>query len=315
MLILSTALVLFDASVNTTMADFTKLVQSLADQTQPVSLSLTLREVRARYIWLASVILNITVPVGAAVLCGLMTYRAHSRRRLALVAAVGAVLCLGGVLALFQSIATQGALYRSVFAFTYLTLQASPWITPAFLGYVYLLIYIINALAVVVPVIAVLAACSVLAPPEDGRAWDLDSLIDRMRSLKEALYAGSAILVTGILHMGSWLRWPAALVGDQTIHDSVLGVALAVSLFWGATFTLVLFAAYAPAAGVLASRARARLKDDAYQKAGSHPEQWLKEHGFFVGISEELPQLVVIAAPLLAGPIGALLAASIGAAR
>jgi hypothetical protein len=74
MLILSTALLLFDASVNTTMADFTKLVQSLAEQGQPVSLSRTLREVRARYIWLASVVLNITVPVGAAVLCGLITY-------------------------------------------------------------------------------------------------------------------------------------------------------------------------------------------------------------------------------------------------
>jgi hypothetical protein len=232
-----------------------------------------------------------------------------------LVAAVGAVLCLGGVLTLFQSIATQGALYRSVFAFTYLTLEASARFSPAFLAYVHSLVSIINGLAVVVPVIAVLAACSALAPPEDDRAPDLDALADRMRSLKEVLYAGSAILVTGILHMGNWLRWPAALVGDQTAHDAVLGVALSVSLFWGATFTLVLFATYAPAAGVLAARARARLRDDAYRKTFPHPEQWLKEHGFFVSLSDELPQMVVMAAPVMAGPLGALLAASIGASR
>ena len=314
-LILSTALLLFDGSATMTMGDFTKLVQSLAEQAQPVSLSRTLTEVRARYIWLASVVLNMTVPVGAAILCGLIMYRAHSRRRLLLVAAVGAVLCLGGVLVLLQSIATQGALYRSVFAFTYLTLEASTRFSPTFLAHVHSLVSIINGLAVVVPVIAVLAACSALAPPEDDRALDLDSLADRMRSLKEVLYAGSAILVTGILHMGNWLRWPAALLGDQTIQDGVVGVALAVSLFWGATFTLVLFATYAPAAGVLATRARARLRDDAYRKTIPHPEQWLKEHGFFVGISEELPQIVVMAAPLLAGPLGALLAASVSASR
>ena len=259
--------------------------------------------------------LNTTVPVGAAILCGLMIYRAHSRRRLLLVAAVGAALCLVGVMTLFQSIATQGVLYRSVFAFTFLTLEASARFSPAFLAYVHSLISIINGLAVVAPVIAVLAACSTLARPEDGRASDLDALTEQMRDLKEGLYAGSAILVTGILHMGNWLRWPAALVGDQAVQDAVRGVALSISLFWGATFTLVLFATYAPAASVLAARARARLKDEAYAKSISHPEQWLKEHGFFVGISDELPQIVVMAAPLVAGPLGALLAASIGASR
>lgn len=315
MLILSTALVLFDASANMTMGDFTKLVQSLAEQSQPVSVSHTLTEMRARYIWLASVVLNITVPVGAAVLCGLMIYRAHSRRRLLLVAAVGTALCLVGAMTLFQSIATQGVLYRSVYAFTFLTLEASTRFSPGFLVYVHSLISIINGLAVVVPVIAVLAACSALAPPEDGRAPDLDALADQMRDLKEVLYAGSAILVTGILHMGNWLRWPSALAGDQAVQDAVRGVALSVSLFWGATFTLVLFASYAPAAAVLAARARARLKDEALGKTISRREQRLKEHGFFVGISDELPQIAVMAAPLVAGPLGALLAASISATR
>ena len=57
------------------------------------------------------------------------------------------------------------------------------------------------------------------------------------------------------------------------------------------------------------------MRDNAYRKAFPHPEQWLKEHGFFVGLSEELPQLAVMAAPLLAGPLGALLTASISVSR
>jgi hypothetical protein len=314
-LILSLAVALFDASANMTMSDFTQLVHSLAEQSLPVSVSETFIEVRARYIWLASVVLNIAVPVGAGVLCGLIIYRAHSRQRLILVGAIGGLLCLGGALVLLQSIATQGVLYRSVFAFTYLTMEASHRFNPAFLAYVYGLISFINGLAVVVPVIAVLAASSTLAPPVDAGSSELDSLTEKMRSLKDVLYAGSAILVTGILHMGNWLRWPAALIGDEAVQEAVLGVALSVSLYWGATFTLVLFATYAPAASVLASRARARLRDEGYRTTIPKPEQWLKEHGFFVGISEELPQIAVMFAPLLTGPLGALLAASISATR
>jgi hypothetical protein len=272
-------------------------------------------EVRARYIWLASVVLNITVPMGAAVLCGLIIYRAFSPKQLILVGAIGSLLCLSGSLVLLQSIATQGVLYRSVFAFTYMTMEASHRFTPSFLAYVHGLISFINGLAVVVPVIALLAASSTLVSPADPGGSELDLLAEKMRSLKEVLYAGSAILVTGILHMGNWLRWPAALVGDEAVQGAIQGVALSVSLYWGATFTLVLFATYAPAAGVLASRARARLCEETYRTTVPRPEQWLKEHGFFVGISDELPQIAVMFAPLLAGPLGALLAASISATR
>lgn len=186
-----------------TMGEYIGLVQTVADLSQPANLSEVLIEVRARYIWLVSVLLNTVVPLGAALVCGQIVYRVHGRGRLWGVVAIGVVLCLGAVAVLLESIATQGVLYRSVFGFTYLAPEASKRFTPAFLSYVHSLVSLMNGMAVTVPVIAVLAASSTLAPPPDKRPDDLGYLTQQMRSLKGVLYAGSAILVTGILHMGS----------------------------------------------------------------------------------------------------------------
>ncbi|MBD0305186.1 MAG: hypothetical protein ICV76_01355 [Nitrospiraceae bacterium] len=132
-----------------------------------------------------------------------------------------------------QSAATQNVLYRAVFGFTFLTLQSSGRFSQAFLERVHTIIVIMNVLAVIVPVMAVLAACSVLAPSADGRHPSLEDLAARMRTLKEVLNAGSAILVSGVLHMGVWLRWPAAFVDEKGVQEAVSGVSLAITLFWG----------------------------------------------------------------------------------
>ena len=175
-------------------------------------------------------------------------------------------------------------------------LEASSRFNAAFLSHVRSIMTLINGLAIVVPVIAVLAACSTLAEPADRRQADLNYYTDRMRQLREVLYAGSAILVTGILHMGNWLRWPAALIGNDAIRDTAQGLALSVTVFWGATFTLVLVSTYAPAAIYLTGRAREQLETND-SKELRKIDQWLIEQGFFVGLSDELPQIAAIFAP------------------
>ncbi len=308
-LVLSVAVLLFESSRNMTAADFTNLIRSLIGSTHQVGAAQVLAEVRARYIWLATVMLNLVVPVYVTVMCGLIIYRVHSRRRLLLVATVGVVLCAVGLLILSQSAATQNVLYRVVFGLTFLTLEASRRFDPGFLSHVHTIVSVINVLAVIVPVIAVLAAASAVAPPDEGQRLDPDYLVTRIRYLKEVLNAGSALLVAGILHMDAWLRWPASLVGDKNLQDGVLGVSLAIALFWGTTFTLMLVATYGPAASYLGMRARELLREEALAEKIADPDQWLKEHGLFFTLGEQLPQIGVILAPLLAGPLGSLLMA------
>jgi hypothetical protein len=128
-----------------------------------------------------------------------------------------------------------------------------------------------------------------------------------MKRLKDVLTAASAILVSGILHMGAWLRWPAALVADKAGQEAVLGTALAITLFWGVTFTLMLVATYLPAALVLAKQAEALLLDGPSETADPEPEQWLKDHGLFLSLQDHFPQFGLILAPLLASPLSSLL--------
>lgn len=313
--IVALALYLFERSGTLSFDEFMRLVRSVLGSTDSSSLPQTLTELRARYIWLTSVVLNVTVPIGAVMLCSVMLWRAHQGAQRWVVLGIGAFLCLGGVLVLVETIGQKGVLYRTVFGFTYFGLEHSHQFAPHFLAFVQTLVSGINLLAIFVPIVAVLAASSSLAPPHDGRQADLAHLVQQMRNLKEVLYAGSAILVTGILHMGSWLRWPVSLVGDASVQSAVLGMVLSITLYWGTVFTLVLIATYGPAAAVISARAREQLESDPSAQGIAHPEQWLKERGFFVGISDELPQIAVMFAPLMAGPLGALVATSIQASK
>ena len=201
------------------------------------------------------------------------------------------------------------ALYRAVFSFSYDNLrQAGPQrISPDLLRYAMIVVSIVNVQAMVVPVVALLAACSTLAPPITGARPTPDFYAMQMKRLKEVLGASSAMLVAGVLHMGAWLRWPAALIADKAAHEAVLGAALAITLFWGVTFTLMLVSTYLPAALILAKRAQALLQEGSSQQSIPEPEEWLKNHGLFLSLQDHFPQFGLMLAPLLASPLSSLL--------
>lgn len=267
-------------------------------------------EVKSRYIWLTTVVVALVAGVYALILCGHIIYQAHSRQRLFAVTTLGTLLALSGV-AVIWMLNEEHALYRAVFSFSYDNLhQAGPQrINPDFLHHVLLIVSTVNVQALVVPVVALLAACSTLAPSRTGERHDPNFCALQMRRLKEVLTAASAILVAGILHMGAWLRWPAALVAEPSAQGAILGAALAITLFWGVTFTLMLVSTYLPAALILARRAQALLQEPSSTQPIPEPDQWLKDHGLFLSLQDHFPQFGLMLAPLLASPLSSLLLA------
>jgi len=296
-LVLSLAIALFESSANMDVYEFKQSLESLMNPDQsgsseqgilgesktPRRISpsrLVLTEIKARYIWLSTVVLNIVISLYVGFTCGLIIYRAHARRRLLIVCGIGLMLCLAGLTLL----ATQNehhVLYRAVYGFTYLTLTQSGIIDGHLLQFARGIVSLINILAAVVPVFAVLAVCSILAPPSKPQQVDPNFLATQMRQLNEVLYGGSAILVSGILHM----------------------------IFWGTTFTLMLIVTYLPAAIHLEKRAHDLLTSDAYAKRIPDPDAWLKEHGLRLSLEEHILQFGVLLAPVLAGPLGSFLLA------
>lgn len=315
MFILLLASGLFEFSSNITVDNFHTLTNWLMHSTpeaseQSFNATHFLVEVKSRYIWLTTVVLALVAGLYAFILCAMIIYQCHPRPRLLVVTAIGLVFALSGV-AFIWALDETHTLYRAVFGFSYDNLrQAGPQrIGEHLLRYVMVVMSAVNVQALIVPVVALLAACSTLAPPLSGLPPDPKFYASQMKRLKEVLTATSAILVSGILNMGAWLRWPAALVADKAGQEAVLGTALAITLFWGVTFTLMLVATYLPAALVLARRAEAVLLGSPSEEAKAEPEQWLKDHGLFLSLQDHFPQFGLILAPLLASPLSSLLLA------
>ncbi len=306
---------LFEFSSNISVDNFHNLTSQLMQasagtSTKPFDSTHFLVEVKSRYIWLTTVVVALVAGVYALILCGLIIYQSHSRSRLLVVTAVGIFLASTGIVFIW-ALDERHALYRAVFSFSYDNLrQAGPQrISEDFLRYIMAVVSTVNVQAMVVPVVTLLAACSTLAPPPAGELLDPQFCASQMKRLKEVLTAASAILVGGILHMGAWLRWPAALVAGKEAHEAVLGVALAITLFWGVTFTLMLVSTYLPAALILAKRAQALLQEPPLKQPVPEPEQWLKDHGLFLSLQDHFPQFGLMLAPLLASPLSSLLLA------
>lgn len=310
-LLLSTGL--FEFSSNITVDNFHNLTNRLMHPTEAASERTFnpthfLVEVKARYIWLTTVVVALVAGAYALILSASLIYQSHPPRRLLVVTAVGIIFASIGVIFIWSLDETH-ALYRAVFSFSYDNLrQAGPQrISEGLLRYTMTVVSLVNVQAVMVPMVVLLAACSTLARPIPGQGLDPEFYALQMKRLKEVLSAASAILVAGVLHMGAWLRWPAALVAGKDAQEAVLGAALAITLFWGVTFTLMLVSTYLPAALILARRAQALLQESPPNQSVPEPEQWLKDHGLFLSLQDHFPQFGLMLAPLLASPLSSLL--------
>lgn len=212
-------------------------------------------EFKVRYVWLASALLNIIIPI-VAIIFSITVIRLYvTGINLAWTIIVGVLLCAGNLVYLAYSAKIQNALYQLVFGFTYNMLIRSQMFNDVFLLHVYTIVTAINIIAAITPILLLLAICGTLHLPEAKGNVDPMLLILRMRKLKDIINLASAFLVFGVLHMSMWLNWTASLVSDPKLRSQVAGVAWSISAYWGVAFTLVLTLAYVPSSIYLQSRA------------------------------------------------------------
>ncbi|MCA9471671.1 MAG: hypothetical protein MRJ96_12345 [Nitrospirales bacterium] len=301
------ATVLFELSATNRSGDLPSKIGALIASQNLTTLSFQLTEMKVRYMWFATTVVNFTVCLYAAVLCGTIIYRSHSVRRLMLMKAIGLVLVIAGIGSLIYSAMTKNMMFQLIYYFSFHTLEHTKYYGPTFLGHIDALLALANALAVIVPCLVLLAASSTLAPPVDKTQDHLAHLTIQMRHLRGVLNIGSAILVGGTLNMHAWLRWPTGLVLDSNVQSAYAGAALAITMFWGTTFTLMLITTYGPAASYLSFQARDFAERARQAGTIQDPQRWLHDNHFSITLGEQLPQIGVILGPLLAGPIGSFL--------
>jgi hypothetical protein len=261
-------------------------------------------EGRSRILWLASVLL-FYVFAGATLYTGFITLRNSLTSRgfkpaLALWALLSAT-----ALAHLNYTANNGTALSAIYRFTYESLQSSHRFDAEKLSQIRAVVIVVNILASLAPMAVVLGASATLSPLVDADpARLLTRLARRMRRLKNMVNLGSALLGAGVLHMQSWLNWPIALVGEPKLASAMSDWSLAFTTLVGTIFSLMIASLYIPCQFILARRAELYLRQMPEERVDCTVEEWLEKHGFSLTPAKQIPQVLAMLAPLLAGPVG-----------
>ena len=270
-------------------------------------------EASARLLWAASVLIFYVAAL-AALLGSFTVLRSHvTRRLLSRYVGVGLVLTGATLLHLVVSGQTRNA-FSAIYFFTFERLAACHCLEAERLSTYAAMEIAVNVLAAIAPMVVLLATCAVLEPTGSEGADALQEIQHRMRRLKRLLNLASTLLVAGMLNMILWLRWPSTLTAQSTAASPVPDVADAVTFFWGTVFTLVTVALYVPASMEFNRRAEAVLRRHPQAKGSARDTaEWLERHGLSLTPSQQLPQVLAMLAPMLAGSVGSGIAGMPGA--
>jgi hypothetical protein len=147
-----------------------------------------------------------------------------------------------------------------------------------------------------------MAICVLLLPPTDAAAPDgLKQLAARMRRLRTILYTGTFLLVTAILLKEAVYQWTLAYIPQDDALETARNFLASLLTVEGGFYTLVLAAAYFPAALILHRRADLLVDQSVDEDAR---EAKLKEFGMNFSFKESLPRILAILGPFLTGPVG-----------
>ena len=151
-----------------------------------------------------------------------------------------------------------------------------------------------------------LTSCAtLLASYINSYSEGLDQLANRMKKLQIVLYTGTVLLVATMLLKNSIFQWALAYLSQEEQFTEIARDFVSSLLSMdGIFYTLVLAAAYLPAAFVLHRRARI-LAD--FPSEEIEKEKKLQEHGMTISFTESLPRILAILGSILVGPVGELL--------
>jgi hypothetical protein len=264
----------------------------------------TVREIGVRFLWLASCIALTVTSLAAIAISWLTMFGCLPLGR----CIVGTLLALAiaiGHLAHLSFVPT--SLKCVNFDLTLAILRNSSRFSDAFLGQqVQPVAYVVVVVATVAAMFLLVAASSTINLPRVPSDTNAPRAGVHMARLRNVLYIGSVMLITGIINMGAWMRWPAALFLSGEASE-INGMALGVTTFWGATFTLTAIAAYVPAAVYVRMKAVEDFHQVNPDKTPAEQETWLKEHNLTISPGSQVIPIAAMVGPIIASPLGALL--------
>jgi hypothetical protein len=165
------------------------------------------------------------------------------------------------------------------------------------------LIIYVNSFGFAVCTLLYLTICAILyLPVSEVNPAGLHEAAEKMKNLRIMLYLGTLLLVVGMLLIRSLYQWSLAfMLRDEKavkMAESFFANMLSVE---GGFFTLVLAAAYLPAAFII-RRQVDKIQDLPENEAEKEAE--LKKYNLTFSFVESLPRIIAILGPILAGSVG-----------
>jgi hypothetical protein len=260
-------------------------------------------EAQARLTWGTTVLLFYSIMIAVSVFCLAIIRQFLAGTRKLVFAAVGTFITMAVLGHLVYSAHFRNE-FSYIFYFTFDSLTASKYYTASQLTAIKGLVSGINVLASMVIALALIAGCCIMAGTRERNKAEVDLLVDQMRQLKIFIGIVSTFLVSGVLHMIAWLHWPTVLIADNQLAQQSGKFSEAMGLYWGATFSLLIATFYIPTAWSLSKRTKMVIAE----QIGDMEEVqdcWIQKHNMSLAPLQQVPQLIAMIAPLLAGPLGA----------
>jgi hypothetical protein len=156
------------------------------------------------------------------------------------------------------------------------------------------------------------ANCRSLTAPQDGDDAQWRAALDgRIKALQRSVYLLSAVLVSSTITITLFAHLPTGLVADGEQMDLAKALskyATGLSTFWGALFSITLFATFlAPGLRLLGEAYGAQ----DHTAKGGELRQWLHDH-VFQSFKRQFATVFSLLAPLLVGPLSSLLSSFSG---
>ena len=173
------------------------------------------------------------------------------------------------------------------------------------LFYAALLPFFVGAMAV-----GVMSASSASIAARDnnsGKDWEAN-FAARLTQLQNFFRMSSVILVASAIAFMSFVQLPVGLMNEATA-PAVAKFAQGLTVYWGSVMTLTLVAVFA--LPVIALRGEARIHYSTTQTDQTFSE-WLNDRGH-LSVKRHLANLATMLAPVLVGPVGALVHSMFGA--
>ncbi len=251
--------------------------------------------------WGAIVLFYFFISITSLILCFRNIKRSLTRFCLLIFLAVSLFISCLWLAYLIHSLNQLGTI-SMIFRLTFDTLTISRQYTEVELASISAILDLINILSVLTPVFLIVACSCTVIPYHSKNTVSVQRCIQQIRDLKELINLGSAMLVVGTLHIHIWLNLSATLSTTDILVNAINDMSLSISIFWGTAFTVLIAAVYIPMSLAIKANAESALMTEHHNP--DKTRKWLEEHGFLFSATKQLPQILAIFAPLLAGSFG-----------